>query len=127
MQYRNKPKKQQVIRDNIDSCKRKIRSKRHFYAYVKIQEKRKRISFELEEEHECEQIEDTTSPFNLSSMTIPDRMYMIRRMAFNTISNAAFSNFNSTRTSAITDTDITFVGYSEPLNMPFRTSVDTTS
>ncbi len=50
MRYLNKPKKQQVIKDNIDSCKRRIRSKRPFYDYVKIQEKRKRISFESEEE-----------------------------------------------------------------------------
>ena len=50
MQYLNKPKKQQIIRDNIDLCKRRIRSKRHFYDYVRIQEKRKRISFESEEE-----------------------------------------------------------------------------
>lgn len=91
MRYQNKPKKQQVIRDNIDFCKRIIRSKRHFYDYVRIREKRKRISFESEEE----QSQDTT--YTTSGLTY--------------VTSNSSSTFTSTDTSPM-DSDMIYLGYS---------------
>ena len=99
MQYRNKPKKQQVIRDNIDSCKRRIKSKRHFYDYVRIYEKRKRISFESEEEQS------------------QDKEYIAVNNYTTSDCRLSYVTSNSSSTSISTDTspmdsDMIYLGYS---------------